>query len=116
LKENPDSESAKLLYKSYKIPSNERIIINTVLDKLYSQDKFEWIIKSIFYTFPVFETWRTLYKDGILIRKNCTVVDIREFNRIAISDIYLIPLLSDIIKAIFGCKYISVIDRIDFFY
>jgi hypothetical protein len=54
LKENADSENAKLLYKSYKIPSNERIIIDTTLDKFHNQDKLEWIIKSIFYIFSVF--------------------------------------------------------------
>jgi hypothetical protein len=41
LKENADSEGVKLLYKSYKVSFNERVIINTVLDKFYSQGKFE---------------------------------------------------------------------------
>jgi hypothetical protein len=116
LKENADSENAKLLYKSYKIPSNERVIIDTVLDKFHNQNKLEWIIKSISYTFPIFIVWRTLYKNRILIRKNRTVVDIRKFNKIAISDIYLILLQSDIIKVIFDCKYINVINKTDFFY
>jgi hypothetical protein len=92
LKKNADSESAKLLYKSYKIPSNERVIIDTALNKLYNQDKFEWIIKPISYIFLILVAWRTLYKDGILIRKNRAVVDIRKFNKTAISDTYPIPL------------------------
>jgi hypothetical protein len=116
LKENADSESAKLLYKSYKIPSNERIIINTVLNKLHNQDKLEWITKPISYIFPVFVAWRTLYKDGIPIRKSRAVVDIRKFNKIAVSDAYFIPLQSDIIRAMLDCKYINVMDGIDFFY
>jgi hypothetical protein len=116
LKKNADSEGAKLLHKSYKVPSNERIIIDTTLDKLHNQDKFEWIIKLTSYAFPVFVAWRTLYKDGILIRKDRAVVDIRKFNKIAVSDAYLIPFQSDIIKIMLGCKYISVIDEIDFFY
>jgi hypothetical protein len=41
LKENADFENIKLLYKPYKIPSNERVIINTTLDKLHNQDKLE---------------------------------------------------------------------------
>jgi hypothetical protein len=116
LKKNADSENVKLLYKSYKVPFNERIIIDTVLDKFYNQNKFEWIIKSISYIFPVFVAWRTFYKDEILIRKGRAIVDIRKFNRTAISDIYFIPLQSDIIRAMLGCKYISVMDGIDFFY
>jgi hypothetical protein len=82
LKENTDSEDVKLLHKSYKVPSNERIIIDTALDKFYNQDKFEWITKSTSYIFPIFVAWRTLYKDGILIRKNRAIVDIRKFNNI----------------------------------
>jgi hypothetical protein len=116
LKENTDSENAKLLHKLYKVPFNERVIISTVLDKLYNQDKLEWIIKSTPYAFPVFVIWRTLYKDKIPIRKDRAVVDIREFNKAAVSDAYLILLQSDIIKIIFDCKYISVMDRTDLFY
>jgi hypothetical protein len=116
LKENADSESAKLLHKSYKVPSNERVIIDTALNKFHNQDKFEWTIKSISYIFPIFVVWRTLYKNGILIRKNLAVIDIRKFNKIVISDAYSISLQSDIIKIIFDCKYISVINETDFFY
>jgi hypothetical protein len=116
LKENADFENVKLLYKPYKVPFNERVIIDTALDKFHSQDKFEWITKSTFYAFLVFVAWRTLYKDGIPIRKDRAVVDIRRLNKAAISDAYLISLQSDIIKAIFDCNYISVIDETDFFY
>jgi hypothetical protein len=116
LKKNADSEGAKLLHKLYKIPSNERVIIDTALNKLYNQNKFEWIIKPTPYIFPIFIIWRTLYKDGIPIRKDRAVVDIREFNKIAISDTYFIPLQFDIIKAILDCKYISIMDETDFFY
>jgi hypothetical protein len=36
LKKNANSENAKLLYKLYKIPFNERVIIDIALDKLHS--------------------------------------------------------------------------------
>jgi hypothetical protein len=98
------------------IPANERVIIDTVLNKFHSQGKFEWIIKSTLYAFPVFVAWRTLYKDRIPTRKSRAVVDIQKLNRVVVSDAYPIPLQSDIIRAMFGCKYISVIDGTDFFY
>jgi hypothetical protein len=41
LKENADFENAKLIYKFYKVPFNERVIIDTALNKLYNQGKFE---------------------------------------------------------------------------
>jgi hypothetical protein len=116
LKENADSEKTKLLYKSYKIPSNERIIINTVLNKLHNQNKLEWITKPTPYIFPIFIAWRTLYKNGIPIRKSRAVLYIRKLNKTVISNIYTIPLQSDIIRIILDCKYISVIDETDFFY
>ena len=116
MKENADFENVKLLYKLYKVPSNERIIIDTALDKFYSQGKFKWITKSISYIFPIFIVWRTFYKNGIPIRKNRTVLDIRRFNKAAVSDIYLILLQSDIIRIMLDYKYISVIDGTDFFY
>jgi hypothetical protein len=116
LKENANFENAKLLYKSYKVPSNKRVIIDIALNKFHNQDKLEWTIKSTSYIFPIFVAWRTLYKDEIPIRKDRAVVDIREFNRIAVSNAYPILLQSDIIRIILDYKYISVIDGIDFFY
>jgi hypothetical protein len=116
LKENAYSEDAKLLYKSYKVPSNKRIIINTILNKFHNQSKFEWTIKSTPYIFPIFIAWRTVYKDRISIRKDRVIVDIRKFNKAAISDAYLILLQSDIIRIILDCKYINVINGTDFFY
>jgi hypothetical protein len=41
IKKNADSENTKLLHKSYKVPSNERIIIDTTLNKFHNQNKFE---------------------------------------------------------------------------
>ena len=70
----------------------------------------------MFYVFPVFIAWRTIYKDGKSIRKRRAVIDIRGFNRAAVTDIYPIPLQSDIISSIIGCQYISIIDGTDFFY
>jgi hypothetical protein len=50
------------------------------------------------------------------VRKGRAVIDIRGLNRAAITDTYLIPLQSDIISDILACKYISIVDSIDFFY
>jgi hypothetical protein len=116
LKKNADPEGAKLLYKLYKVPANERVIIDAALDKIYSQNKFEWITKPTSYIFPIFVAWRTFYKNGILIRKGRAIVDIRKFNKAAVSDIYPISLHFDIIRIIFNYKYINVINKIDFFY
>ena len=52
------------------------------------------------YAFPVFIVWRTIYKNGKLIRKERAVVDIRGLNRATVTNIYSIPLQSDIISLI----------------
>ena len=62
----------------------------------------EWTQDFIFYAFLVFVVWRTIYKDGKFIRKGRVVIDIRGLNRITVTDIYPIPLQSDIISLILG--------------
>jgi hypothetical protein len=49
-------------------------------------------------------------------RKGRAVVDIRGLNQLLLLDVYLIPLQSDIIIAIYGYKYITVVDYASFFY
>ena len=83
---------------------------------MHEQGKMEWTQDLTPYVFPVFVAWRTIYKDGKPIRKGRAVVDIRGLNRAAVTDIYPIPLQSDIISSILGYQYISVMDGTDFFY
>lgn len=44
------------------------------------------------------------------------VVDLRSLNKIAILDIYPIPLQEEIISSLRGKKYIIVLDALAFFY
>jgi hypothetical protein len=116
LKDNWEATGAKLSHKPYPVPQNERVIIDETLDKLHEQGKAEWTQGPVPYAFPVFVAWRIVYKDGKAIRKGRAVIDIRGLNRATVSDAYPLPLQSDIISSILGCKYISVMDGTDFFY
>ena len=49
-------------------------------------------------------------------RKGRAVVDIRGLNAITLPDIYALPLQVELISAVKGCKYITVIDAASFFY
>lgn len=49
-------------------------------------------------------------------RKSRAVVDIRGLNKIAERDAYPLPLQGDIISAVRGCHYITVVDSADSFY
>jgi hypothetical protein len=116
LKDNWEATGAKLNHKPYVVPANERAIIDETLDKMHAQGRLEWTQKPVPYAFPVFVAWRVVYKDGKPIRKGRAVVDIRGLNQATVSDAYPLPLQSDIIASILGCKYISVMDGTDFFY
>ena len=47
-------------------------------------------------------------------RKGRVVVDIRGLNKLAVSDSYSLPLQGDIISAVAGFSYISVIDAVGY--
>ena len=49
-------------------------------------------------------------------RKGRAVVDIRGLNTITLPDIYALLLQVELISAVKGCKYITVIDIASFFY
>ena len=57
-----------------------------------------------------------MYKNKKFIWKEQVVVDLQELNHIIISDIYSLLLQLNIIILILSCKYISVMNRTDFFY
>jgi hypothetical protein len=73
----------------------------------------EWTTTNTPFAYPVFVVWRTLC-DGE--RKGQVVVDIRGLNKLIILDAYPLPLQSDIIAAVQGKKFISVVDCASFFY
>ncbi len=43
LEDNWENTDVKLNYKSYSVSVNKRDIINEIFDKIYEQDKMEWI-------------------------------------------------------------------------
>jgi len=65
------------------------------------------------FSYPVFVIWKTSANGE---RKGRAVIDICGLNWIALPNVYPIPLQSDIIAAVQGCPYITVIDCASFFY
>ena len=61
----------------------------------------------------MFVVWKTLPSGE---RKGRAVVDIRGLNRLLVPDAYCVPLQSDIIRNLIGCKRISLLDAMSFFY
>lgn len=69
-----------------------------------------WISQPTPFGFPVFVVWRTLITRGVVHQKSRAVVDIRGLSKIAERDAYPLPLQGDIILAMRGCHYITVVD------
>ena len=100
----------------YFVNSQNRKIINKKFDKLHEQNKLRWIIEIIFYDFSIFVVWRTIHTLKKLICKNCVIINIRDFNKIIVSNDYLMFLQIDIINLMNDCFYISVINETSYFH
>ena len=116
LKNNWKVTDTKLKHKFYSVSVNECVIINEILDKLHNQEKTYWIQDSALYACSVFVTWWIVYKNRKLIWKKQAVINLQELNQVTISDVYSLSLQSNIIMLILSCKYISMINKTDFFY
>ena len=116
LKNNWKIINTKLKHKSYSMSVNEYTVIDKILNKLHDQKKTYWIQNSALYTCLIFIAWWTVYKDEKLIWKEQAVINLKELNHVTVSDAYFLFLQSDIIVSILECKYISIINDIDFFY
>ncbi len=55
-------------------------------------------------------------KDEKSMRKNRVVIDIRDLNAIIVSDAYSMSAQTDIIVAVVECKYIFVVNVLEYFY
>ena len=73
----------------------------------------EWSTKPTQFGAPVFVVWRTL---SFGKRKKRVVTDIKELNKLAFADMYLMPLQTQVIALVAGAKYITVVDATTFFY
>lgn len=55
-------------------------------------------------------------KDEKLIGKKRVVMNLRDFNVIIVSDVYLMSTQTNIIVAVTECQYISIINVLEYFY
>ena len=97
----------------YPLGNEAKRIIDEIFDKLHDQGRMDWTNEATPFSYPVFVVWTTK-ADGT--RKGRAVVDIRGLNAISQIDIYPLPLQTELISAVKGCNYISVVDCASFFY
>ena len=72
-----------------------------------------WTNESTPFSYPIFVIW-TMKPDES--RKDRPVVDIRGLNALTQTDVYPLPLQGDLISAVRGCIYITVVNCASFFY
>ena len=103
--------------KMYPAGFQNRAIIDKEFDGLHRQGKMQWTKSFTKYGYPVFVVWRTVhFPSKLLERKGKVVVDIRGLNKITESDVYFMPLQSDIISAVQRINYIIIINCVAFFH
>src|SRR5277367_4270291 len=97
----------------YPLGIEDKRVVDKTFDKLHEQGRMSWSTTSTPFSYPVFVVWRTLPSGE---RKGRAVVDIRGLNQVTRTDVYPLPLQSDVIAVAQGCKYITVVDCASFFY
>ena len=98
--------------KVYPLSPEDKKVVDKEFDRLHKEGKMAWTSQPTPYGYPVFVVWRTVNGQ----RKGRVVVDIRGLNKISMFDAYPMPLQSDILSAVIGCPYISVMDCAGFFH
>ena len=97
----------------YPLGIEDKKLVDKTFDKLHEQGRMSWSTTSTPFSYPVFVVWKTLPSGE---RKGRAVVDVRSLNQISRTDVYPLPLQSDVIAVAQGCKYITVVDCASFFY
>lgn len=96
----------------YPLGGKDRALVDETFDALHESGKLSWTKGSTPFSYPVFCVWKTINNE----RKGRVVVDIRGLNAITQPDVYPVPRQAEIISAVLGCPYITVLDCASFFY
>ena len=103
--------------KVYPLSPEDRRFVDKEFDLLHRQGKLSWTSGPTPYAFPCFVVWKTIHIPGKPPeRKGRVVTDIRGLNKISMFDAYPMTLQTDVIAAVLGCPFISVMDCASFFH
>ncbi len=105
-------QNTKLNFRAYPLGREERAILDKKHDALHEQGRMGYVHGASPFALPVFVVWRMVKG----VKKGRVVADLRPLNRVAVPDSYPLPLQQEIINAIRGKKYLTVIDMTNFFF
>ena len=101
----------------FRLGKQNRNFIDKEFDEFHRHDKMSWITQFTPYAYSCFVVWRIVYFFGKPSkRKGKVVVDIRDFNKITLFDVYFMQLQFDFITTIIDCIHINIFDCIVFFH
>ena len=98
--------------KIYSFDIKNKAVLNKTFDELHMKSRIKWANKATSFSYSMFVTWKIVND----IRKERTVIDIRDFNDLIVLDAYSISSQSNIINELRNCTNISIFDASSFFY
>ena len=99
--------------KIYPLEIRDKKVIDRIFDEFYKQGRFIWITQSTFFNYFIFVIWKNVSDDE---RKDCSIINIHNFNDLLIRNAYSVPLQSNVIVNFRKCIHISIFDVFSFFY
>ena len=102
--------------KMYFLDFVDRKLIDEVFDKLHAQNKIKYIFQFIVHDYLIFAIWKNVFEFNESKRKDRMIVDIRDSNKITITDFYFMSFQTNIIVFVTNCRYISIFDVANFFH
>ena len=102
--------------KIYSLKSINRQFVDEICNKLHIQDRMKYITQSISYNYSIFVVWRIVFNFDESKKKSRVVINIRDLNKISITNSYSMSLQLIIIFVVIDCLYIFVFDVVEFFY
>lgn len=104
--------------KVYRLGVKDSEVFHEAFDELPTKgkqvkSKLEYTSHTAPFSDPVFVAWKALANGKC---KGRAVVDILGLNNLIVQDTYPVPLQTEIIASALGCRYISALDTISFFY
>ncbi|RWA03570.1 hypothetical protein EKO27_g11536 [Xylaria grammica] len=106
------TKNQKLSSRSYPLSRKDMKVLNEIHDNLHNKDRMEWVSEPTPFAHPLFVVWRTVHG----VEKGRVVNDLRNLNRIAVPDNYPLPLQANVINALKGKKFITIVDATGFFH
>ena len=108
---------SRIDHKIYSLDERDRLVIDKKFDKLHEKSKMQWFFKLTFFEFSIFVIWRTVSDDSNeeSKKKHRVVTNIRELNKLIITNKQFILMQVDIITLMRDCEHISLMNDFVFF-